>query len=153
MYHYEKRGDKIMMPIRRVQNWLPDVFNDFFTNDWIEKVNVTSPAINVLETETGFKVEVAACGMTKDDFNVHIDEEENLIISMEKKEEKKEEKKNHRYLRREFSYSNFRQTLILPDNADKENITANVENGVLHIEIPKLKEVEIKKQQKPIEVK
>jgi HSP20 family protein len=138
-----------MMPIRRVQNWLPDVFSDFFTNDWIEKVNVTSPAINVLETETGFKVEVAACGMTKDDFNVHIDEEENLIISMEKKEEKK----NYRYLRREFSYSNFRQTLILPDNADKENIAANVENGVLHIEIPKLKEVETKKQQKSIEVR
>jgi HSP20 family protein len=91
--------------------------------------------------------------MTKDDFNVHIDEEENLIISMEKKEEKKEEKKNHRYLRREFSYSNFRQTLILPDNADKENIAANVENGVLRIEIPKLKEVETKKQPKSIEVK
>ncbi|KAA6317934.1 18 kDa heat shock protein [termite gut metagenome] len=137
------------MPIRKVQNWLPDIFSDFFANDWIEKVNVTSPAINLLETETGFKVEVAACGMSKDDFNVHIDEEENLIISMEKKEEKK----NHRYLRREFSYSNFRQTLLLPDNADKENIAANVENGVLHIEIPKLKEVETKKQQKSIEVK
>ncbi|KAA6333387.1 Spore protein SP21 [termite gut metagenome] len=140
-----------MMPIRRTQNWLPGVFNDFFTNDWIEKANVTSPAINVLETEAAFKVEVAACGMTKDDFNVRIDGDENLIISMERKDEKREEKKNGRYLRREFSYSSFRQTLILPDNADKENITANVENGVLHIEIPKLKD-ETKKQQRAIEI-
>ncbi|MDR2859078.1 MAG: Hsp20/alpha crystallin family protein [Mediterranea sp.] len=142
-----------MMPIRRSQNWLPGIFNDFFTNDWIEKVNVTSPAINVLETETAFKVEVAACGMAKDDFNVRIDEDENLIISMEKMEEKKEEKNPHRYLRREFSYSNFHQTLILPDNADKNNITAQMENGVLHIEIPKLKEDETKKLQKIIEIK
>ncbi|KAA6341968.1 Spore protein SP21 [termite gut metagenome] len=141
------------MPIRRSQNWLPGIFNDFFTNDWIEKVNVTSPAINVLETETAFKVEVAACGMAKDDFNVRIDEDENLIISMEKMEEKKEEKNSHRYLRREFSYSNFHQTLILPDNADKDNITAQMENGVLHIEIPKLKEDETKKLQKIIEIK
>jgi HSP20 family protein len=139
--------------MRRTQNWLPGIFNDFFTNDWIEKVNVTSPAINVLETETAFKLEVAACGMTKDDFNVRIDEDENLIISMEKKEEKKEEKNNHRYLRREFSYSNFHQTLILPDNADKDNIAAHMESGVLHIEIPKLKEDETKKLQKIIEIK
>jgi HSP20 family protein len=139
--------------MRRTQNWLPGIFNEFFTNDWIEKVNVTSPAINVLETETAFKLEVAACGMTKDDFNVRIDEDENLIISMEKREEKNEEKKNHRYLRREFSYSNFHQTLILPDNADKENIAAHMGNGVLHIEIPKLKEDETKKLQKVIEIK
>ena len=45
--------------------------------------------------------------MTKDDFNVHIDEDNNLVISMEKKTENKEEKKDGRYLRREFSYSKF----------------------------------------------
>jgi HSP20 family protein len=72
---------------------------------------------------------------------------------MEKKEERKEEKRNDRYLRREFSYSNFHQTLILPDNADKDNIAAHMENGVLHIEIPKLKEEETKKLQKVIEIK
>ncbi|KAA6352283.1 Spore protein SP21 [termite gut metagenome] len=142
------------MPIRRTQNWLPGVFNEFFTNDWLEKVNnVTSPAINVLETKDGFKVEVAASGMTKGDFNVRIGEDENLIISMEKKNESKEEKKEGRYLRREFSYSNFRQTLILPDNVDRENITAHVEHGVLHIEIPKLKEAEGKKSERAIAIK
>ena len=76
-----------MMPVRRTQNWLPSIFNDFFDNDWMVKANATAPAINVFETEKEYKVELAAPGMTKEDFNVHIDEENNLVISMEKKTE------------------------------------------------------------------
>ena len=123
-----------MMPVRRNQNWLPSIFNDFFDNDWMEKANATAPAINVFETEKEYKVELAAPGMTKDDFNVHIDEDNNLVITMEKKNESKEEdKKEGRYLRREFSYSKFQQTMILPEDVDKEQIAAHVENGVLNI--------------------
>ena len=133
------------MPVRRTQSWLPSIFNDFFDNDWMVKANATAPAINVLETEKEYKVELAAPGMTKDDFNVRIDEDNNLVISMEKKTENKEEKKDGRYLRREFSYSKFQQTMILPDNVDKEKIAASVEHGVLNIELPKLSEEEVKK--------
>ncbi len=141
------------MPVRRSQNWLPSIFNDFFDNEWLERVNTTAPAINVIESENDFKVEVAAPGMTRDDFNVRIDEDENLVISMEKKSENKEEKKDGRYLRREFSYAKFQQTMVLPDNVDKEKITAKVEDGVLSIDLPKLSEAETKKAQKLIEVK
>ena len=91
--------------------------------------------------------------MTKDDFNVRIDEDNNLVISMEKKTENKEEKKEGRYLRREFSYSKFQQTMILPDNVDKEKIAASVDNGVLNIELPKLSEEEVKKPNRQIEIK
>ena len=75
-----------MMPVRRNQNWLPSIFNDFFDNDWMVKANATAPAINVFETAKEYKVELAAPGMTKEDFNVHIDEENNLVISMERKQ-------------------------------------------------------------------
>ena len=142
-----------MMPARKSQNWLPSIFNDFFDNEWMLKANSTAPAINVIESENAYKVELAAPGMTKEDFNVRIDEDNNLVISMEKKSENKEEKKDGRYLRREFSYTKFQQTMILPENVDKEKISAQVENGVLAIELPKLKEEEIKKDQKQIEVK
>ena len=54
-----------MMPVRRTQSWLPSIFNDFFDNDWMVKANATAPAINVLETEKEYKVELAAPGMTK----------------------------------------------------------------------------------------
>jgi HSP20 family protein len=148
----------IMMPVRKTQNWLPSIFNDFFDNDWMVKANATAPAINVFETEKEYKVELAAPGMTKEDFNVHIDEENNLVISMEKKTENKEEsnkdeKKEGRYLRREFSYSKFQQTMILPDDVDKEKISAQVENGVLNINLPKFTEQEKEKTKKFIDVK
>ena len=63
-----------MTPMRRSQNWLPYVFNDLFDNDWMIKANSTAPAINVIESEKDYRVEVAAPGMTKDDFNIRIDE-------------------------------------------------------------------------------
>jgi len=143
----------IMMPVRRTQNWLPSIFNDFFDNDWMVKANATAPALNGFETEKEYKVELAAPGMTKEDFNVHIDEENNLVISMEKKTENKEEKKEGRYLRREFSYSKFQQTMILPDDVDKEKISAQVENGVLNIDLPKFSEQEKEKAKRFIDVK
>ncbi|WP_455508779.1 Hsp20/alpha crystallin family protein [Butyricimonas paravirosa] len=142
-----------MMPVRRTQNWLPSIFNDFFDNEWMTRANATAPAINVIESEKEYKVEVAAPGMTKEDFNVRIDEDNNLVISMEKKSESKEEQKEHRYLRREFSYTKFQQTMILPDDVDKEKIAAGVEHGVLTIDLPKLSLEEIKKAERTIEIK
>ena len=76
-----------MTPMRRSQNWLPYVFNDLFDNDWMIKANSTAPAINVIESDKDYRVEVAAPGMTKNDFNIKIDENNNLVVSMEKKEE------------------------------------------------------------------
>ena len=59
-----------MMPTRKYynQNWLPSIFNDFFDNNWMEKANATAPAINVVESDKDYKVEVAVPGMTKEDF-------------------------------------------------------------------------------------
>ncbi len=143
-----------MMPMRRNnQSWLPSIFNDFFDNEWMERANATAPAINVIENDKEYKVELAAPGMTKEDFDVHIDEDNNLVISMEKKNEKKDENKNGRYLRREFSYSKFQQTMILPDDVDKEKIAASVNNGVLDIQLPKLSKEEMPKQTRNIEIK
>ena len=68
-------------------------------------------------------------------------------------EEKKEEKKDKKYLRREFSYSKFQQTILLPENVEKDKISAKVEHGILSIEIPKVKEEEKQKTSKAIEVK
>ena len=142
-----------MMPTRKYynQNWLPSIFNDFFDNNWMEKANATAPAINVVESDKDYKVEVAVPGMTKEDFNIHLGEENELVISMEKKVEN-EDKENKKYLRREFSYTKFQQSLYLPDNVDKEKITANVANGVLTIELPKYSQEEKAKINRVIEI-
>ena len=142
-----------MMPTRKHynQNWLPSIFNDFFDNNWMEKANATAPAINVVESDKDYKVEVAVPGMTKEDFNIHLGDENELVISMEKKVEN-EDKENKKYLRREFSYTKFQQSLYLPDNVDKEKITANVANGVLTIELPKYSQEEKAKINRVIEI-
>lgn len=142
-----------MTPVRRNQDWLPSIFNGFFDNDeWMTRANATAPAINVFETEKAYEVELAAPGMKKENFNVHIDEENNLVISMEKKDENEENKKNGRYLRREFSYTKFQQTMILPDDVDREKIGAHVENGVLHIDLPKFTKEDKEKAKRVIDI-
>ena len=144
-----------MMPIRKYnnQNWLPSIFNDFFDNDWMVKANATAPAINVIENEKDYKVEVAAPGMTKDDFNIHLGDDNELVITMEKKNESKEEdKENKKYLRREFSYSKFQQAFVLPDDVEKDKISANVTDGVLTIELPKRTPEEKAKVNRVIEI-
>jgi HSP20 family protein len=134
-----------MMPTMRSNNWIPAVFNDLFYNDMMPKANCTAPAINVNESDKAYTVELAAPGMNKQDFNVHINDEGNLVVKMEHKEEhKEEENKNVRYLRREFSYSKYEQTLILPDDVKKDAISAKVEDGVLTVELPKVVEEKVK---------
>ncbi len=128
----------------RSNNWIPAVFNDLFDTEFMPKANSTAPAINVKESDKAYTVELAAPGMKKEDFNVHINDDGNLIIKMEQKQEKKEEDKTTRYLRREFSYTKFEQTLILPDDVKKDAISAKVENGVLTVELPKVVEEKVK---------
>ena len=86
---------------------------------------------------------------------MHINEDNELIVTMEKKAEQKEEedKKKGTYLRREFSYTKFQQSLLLPDNVVREKIAAKVENGVMTIEIPKKKETEAAVAARQIEVR
>ncbi len=95
-------------------------------------------------------MQVAAPGMTRDDFHIHLDEAGDLVITMEKccncDEKEKAEKeaeccdeKECKYLRREFSYAKFEQTLVLPDDVDKAAIKAKVKHGVLHIKLPRKK--------------
>ena len=132
------------MPVMRSNSWIPSVFSDLFDTDFVPKSNYTAPAINVKESDKAYTVELAAPGMKKEDFNVHINDEGNLIIKMESKQEHKDEDKNTRYLRREFSYSKFEQTLILPDDVKKDDIKARVENGVLTVELPKVIEEKVK---------
>ena len=148
-----------MLPSRRFNNQygLTDFFNDFFENKALEKVTGTAPAMNVMENDKEYKLEVAAPGMCKDDFKVHLNKDGNLVIEMEKKEcdckGNEEDKKECRFLRKEFSYSKFSQTLLLPDNADKEGIEAQVNNGILKVIIPKLEKAKVEDTKREIEVK
>ncbi len=137
---------------RYEQNWLPEIFNDFFANDWMNRTSATAPAINVIEDEKDYKVEVAAPGMKKEDFNVNVTDDNYLVLTMEKKNETKDEDKKRKYLRREFSYHKFEQSLALPEDVNKDEIKASVNDGILTIEIPKVKACEKKPTVKQIAI-
>lgn len=149
-----KIGEQNMVPARKFNGLssLPDFFNDFFDNGGIDRISTKAPAINVIEDEDRYKIEVATPGMTKDDFKIHVNKDGNLVIEMEKKKEN-EEKEDKKYIRKEFAYTRFHQTLILPENAEKDKIEAKVENGVLKVCIPKMQNEVAEPEKRVIEVK
>jgi HSP20 family protein len=139
-----------MMPVKKL-NRLPDVWGDLFYDQWpaLYAKRGTTPQINVIETDKKFKVEIAAPGMTKDDFKVELNADNQLIVCLEKEMSKDDKGKEccgdedcskdetHHYLRREFAYTSFRQIFNLPENIDRDNITAKMKHGVLRIKLPK----------------
>ena len=134
--------------LRTNNNWLDNAFNDFFDDSAMRRMNSTAPAVNVKEDETAYTMEVAVPGIKKEFCRVDINNDGDLNIAIENKMEHKEDNKKERYLRREFSYTNYQQTYSLPDNVNKENISAKVTDGVLIIQLPKIEKVEQKVQRK-----
>ena len=139
----------MLFPVMRTSNnWLDNAFNDLFSDSALSRMNSTAPAVNVKDTENAYVMEVAVPGIKKEFCRVNIDDDGNLEIAIENKLEHKEENKKEHYLRREFSYSNYQQSYILPEDVDREKISAKVLNGVLEIELPKVGKNEQKVQRK-----
>lgn len=140
--------------VRRNQSWVPSLFSDLLPAEWVDGRGAgVTPAINVKENKKEYTVEVAAPGMTKEDFSVHLNDQNDLVVSLEHHSEHKEEDKECHYLRREFSYSKFQQTMLLPEDVDRSKIEARVDKGILHISIPKRPEAEQKHEQRKIDIK
>lgn len=146
---------------RLSNNWFPSVpslFDRFFDSelmDWnrsnYSSTDTTLPAVNVMENDNEYTIEVAAPGLNKEDFKVDYDNGR-LTISSERKNEK-EEKEEGKITRREFSYQSFQRSFTISENAvDAEKIKANYKNGILHLTLPKREEVK-PKPIKQIEIK
>ena len=138
-----------MLVTRRNQDFMPTLFNELM--NWND-TTYSTPRMNIMETKDNYKLELCIPGLTKEDVKLSIDAEGNLVVEMVK--ETKNEKKNEemRYLRHEFSVEHFRQTVMLPDDIHKEQISAKVENGILDIVIPKVTVEEKKQSMQTIEV-
>jgi HSP20 family protein len=124
---------------------MPALFDDFLGRELFNWGNTnysftqtTIPMVNIRESAENFEVEVAAPGMDKKDFRVQL-EDNTLTISSQK--EKTEETEHNGYNRREFSYESFQRSFTLPrDVVDEQAISAQYENGILHLTIPKREE-------------
>lgn len=135
---------------RKTNMFLPSFWDNFLSKDLMDwgssnfsNTDTTLPAVNVKESDESFEIEVAAPGMTKEDFKVNL-ENNVLTISSEKREEKKEEEKG-RYTRREFSYQSFQRSFTIPENlVEGDKIAAKYCDGLLCISLPKKEEVKPK---------
>lgn len=141
-----------MLPVMNSNSWFPTLFDDFFNSDWMPKMKATAPAVNVKEDTKAYTMEMAVPGIKKEFCRININADGNLEIAIENKMEHKEEDKKERYLRREFSYTNYQQTYVLPEDIEKENISAKVDNGVLTVIMPKLNKQNVKEIQRRIDI-
>ncbi len=120
----------------------PDLLEDFFGGSVMDRFNALSsgssvPSVNIKDNKDNYTIELAAPGLKKDDFDVEV-EDGTLIISSEKKDENEEKDEN--YTRREFSYHSFQRAFDLPDSVKPEEISAEYNDGVLNIQVPKKEE-------------
>lgn len=141
-----------MLPVMSSKSWFPTMFDEFFNNEWMPRLQSTAPAVNVKETGSEYTMEFAVPGIKKEFCRVNLNDEGNLEVTIENKMEHKAEDKKEHYLRREFNYSNYQQTYVLPENVEKEQIAAKVDNGVLTITMPKQQKNEHRQAQRKIEI-
>ena len=135
-----------------VNRWKPTLLDELFDDRWFnfDTFNQTFPAVNTIEKENQYLLEIAVPGMDKKDFEIEIQNDLISISSISKQE--KEVNDNLNYNRQEFNYNSFHRTFSLPKEVDQSKIKAIYSNGILTITLPKLKEV-ISKSKKLIEVK
>ena len=134
----------------RTRNTAPyfnNVFDSLFSEALNKNLTVNKvPGVNILETEQDYKIELAAPGLVKEDFQINL-KKDTLSVWVEKKEIESEVKKD--YTRKEFEYSSFARSFVLPESVNADSITAEYLNGILNITIGK---DDAKSQSKEIKV-
>lgn len=118
-----------------------NVFDSIFTDSFFNAREATLvPAVNISETADKYQIELAAPGLSKEDFKVNL---ERKMLSVAVHKEQSNEQDNKNYSRREFSYNSFTRSFTLPDSADEHAIHAKYNDGILHIHIPKKEEAKL----------
>jgi HSP20 family protein len=130
---------------------IPSLFEDFILRDLLDSSNAnwkangaTLPAVNVGETNDAFLIEVAAPGMSRENFHVELDNHV-LTISSNREEKNEDVSRDGKYTRREFNYQAFQRSFSLPENkVEGDKISAQYKDGILYITVPKREEAKVK---------
>lgn len=134
-----------MLVTRNNRELMPSLFNELL--NWgtgiMPEDHSVAPKMNIAETDKEFEMELCVPGLKKEDLNICIDTDNQLVVEMQQSA-KKEEKEGRKFLRREFTSTQFKQAFSLPENVKRDQIRAKVENGILTIVLPKFTEDEKK---------
>jgi HSP20 family protein len=119
---------------------LPAMFDDFFTRDLFRpsfsNTGVSTPAVNIIETNDDFRLEMVAPGMKKESFNLEL-HDNILTISYDHEDNREGARRDWKYRTREYNYHSFTRSFSLPETVDSEKIQAKYEDGILNVTIPK----------------
>lgn len=124
-----------------------DIMEDFPYGQ--RNVRSSYPAVNILEYDKDYKIELAAPGLCKKDYEISLEKDMLKISSIKRFDNENDADK---YSRREYIPGEFEKVFILPENADIESISASCADGVLNVHIPK-KVIESKPASRTIEIK
>jgi HSP20 family protein len=115
-----------------------NAFDDMFAEDpWLRAARPRReyrPAVDVVENERHFLITADVPGLGAEELDITVDNNV-LTVSGERKFEKKDEHQG--YQRVERHYGSFRRSLTLPEGVNQDGIEANVENGILTVQVPK----------------
>ena len=114
-----------------------NVLNDLLSNRLPSEQASFVPAVNIAETKTSFEIHLSAPGFEKDNFKIEV-ENDVLTVSGEHQTVATDESKERTFTRKEFSYGSFKRSWTLPDNINCDEISANYDNGILKLNLPKL---------------
>jgi len=111
------------------------MFDDLFTTDIPSRTHRsynTTPRANVVKTDTGYGIELAAPGFSRDEFVMTVDDGR-LSIEMNTEDSKDYE---DRIQHREYRFQSFKRSFSLPENTNIDGITARYEAGILYVDVP-----------------
>lgn len=133
-----------------LSSWVDNFFENRLGAGFLSNFNtgITLPAVNIKENAEEYILELAIPGMKKSDFNIDLD---NKALSISSEVETENEENNNTYTRREFGYSSFKRTFILPDTVEADHVKAKYNDGILSIILPKREEAK-QKPPKRIEI-
>jgi len=130
----------------RKNNFLPSIFDDLFLENRLDTPNYENfsiPRVNIQENFTNFAIELAVPGLNKDNFEIEVEKD---LLKISYKSENKSEKETEnseessKFTRKEFNFSNFKRSFVLPESVDKEAINASYKDGILNVTLAKLEE-------------
>lgn len=147
-----------MLLVKNKNNGLPTMdsfLNEFFGMDNLFNSNVFSSnygtsKVNVIEKDDSYSIDIVVPGFNKEDINVELNDG---ILTISSKVESSNEETSEKYIKKEFVKSSFERSFYIPDDADVENIEASMDNGILSINLTKIKELEDKTNVKRIDIK
>ena len=123
--------------LKRQNPAFTSLFDDLiFNQDWNNQ-NLTMPAVNIIEADDHFDVQLATPGMKKSDFQIEVDEGV-LIISSETVAQSNETETS--FTLKEFGNHSFKRSFNIPETVYVDKITAAYKEGILTVSLPKKEE-------------